>query len=159
MRLSIIIVSYNAREDLARCLDSLRAAPPVIPHEIVVADNASTDGSRDVVAARPGIRLLALPANIGFAAAAFALMLFCYSRGLMGGGDLKLLTVAFLWTGMHCVLPFLIVLVIFASLHTLAAKLDWVDAQRVNGRIKVAFAPSVAAGLIGVFLSGCLAPP
>ena len=44
----------------------------------------------------------------------------------MGGGDLKLLTVAFLWTGTHCVLPFLIVLVIFASLHTLAAKLDWV---------------------------------
>jgi len=38
-------------------------------HAIVVVDNASADGSRDVVAARPGIRLMALPANVGFAAA------------------------------------------------------------------------------------------
>ena len=96
--------------------------------------------------------------NLGFAAATFAMMLFCYSQGFMGGGDLKLLTVAFLWTGIHCILPFLIVLVIAASLHTLAAKLDWVTAQRVNGRIKVAFAPSIAAGLIGIFVGGCLAP-
>jgi len=67
--LTIVIVSYNAQDDLARCLDSLLAAPPAIDHAIVVVDNASTDGSRDVVAARPAIRLIALPANVGFAAA------------------------------------------------------------------------------------------
>jgi GT2 family glycosyltransferase len=68
-RLTIVIVSYQAREDLARCLDSLLAAPPAIAHEIVVVDNASTDGSRDVVGARPGVRLIALPDNVGFARA------------------------------------------------------------------------------------------
>jgi Flp pilus assembly protein protease CpaA len=77
---------------------------------------------------------------------------------LMGGGDLKLMTVALLWTGPHCALPFLIILVVFALLHALAARLDLVQAQRVEGRLKVAFAPSIAAGLIGIFLLGCLRP-
>jgi GT2 family glycosyltransferase len=67
--LTIVIVSYNAQADLARCLDSLLAAPPAIPHEIVVIDNASTDGSRDVVTARPSVRLMALAENVGFARA------------------------------------------------------------------------------------------
>jgi len=69
MTLTIVIVSFNAADDLARCLDSLRAAPPAIAHEIVVVDNASSDSSRDVVAARTGVRLIALPDNIGFARA------------------------------------------------------------------------------------------
>ena len=67
--LTIVIVSFNAQDDLARCLDSLAAAPPAIDHEIVVVDNASTDGSRDVVDARPSVRLMALPENVGFARA------------------------------------------------------------------------------------------
>ena len=64
--LTIVIVSYNAAADLASCLDSLLAAPPAIAHDIVVVDNASTDGSRDVVAARPSVRLMALAENVGF---------------------------------------------------------------------------------------------
>jgi prepilin peptidase CpaA len=96
--------------------------------------------------------------NLAVAAVAFALMLLCYSQGLMGGGDLKLMTVALLWTGARCALPFLIILVAVALLHSLAAKLGWVGAKRVNGRIKIAFAPSIAAALIGVFMLGCLAP-
>jgi N-acetylglucosaminyl-diphospho-decaprenol L-rhamnosyltransferase len=67
--LTIVIVSYNARDDLARCLDSLRAAPPAIDHEIVVVDNASTDGSAETASGRAGVRLVALPDNVGFAAA------------------------------------------------------------------------------------------
>jgi prepilin peptidase CpaA len=96
--------------------------------------------------------------NIGFAAIAFALMLICYAQGLMGGGDLKLMTVALLWSGIGCVIPFLIILVIAASLHALAAKLGYVTAQRVNGRMKIAFAPAIAAGLIGIIALGCLSP-
>lgn len=97
--------------------------------------------------------------HIALAALAFVFMLFfAYNTGLMGGGDLKLLTVALLWTGTSCVLPFLIILVIAASLHALAAKLEWVQAQRVEGRIRVAFAPSIAAGLIGIFALGCVSP-
>jgi N-acetylglucosaminyl-diphospho-decaprenol L-rhamnosyltransferase len=67
--LTIVIVSFNAREDLARCLDSLQTAPPAIAHEIVVVDNASSDDSPDIVRARPDVRLIALDANLGFAAA------------------------------------------------------------------------------------------
>jgi N-acetylglucosaminyl-diphospho-decaprenol L-rhamnosyltransferase len=68
-RLAIVIVSFNAAADLAACLDSLLAAPPATPHDIVVVDNASSDGNRDVVAARPGVRLIALHQNVGFARA------------------------------------------------------------------------------------------
>jgi prepilin peptidase CpaA len=96
--------------------------------------------------------------NISLAALAFVFMLYWYNQGMMGGGDLKLMTVALLWTGVHCVLPFVVILVTVALLHTLMAKLGWVQAERVNGRIKVAFAPSIAAGLIGIFMLGCLSP-
>ena len=96
--------------------------------------------------------------NIGLAALAFAFMLYWYGQGFMGGGDLKLMTVALLWSGVHCALPFLVILLLAASLHTVAASFGWVQAQRINGRIKVAFAPSIAAGLIGIFMLGCLSP-
>lgn len=67
--LTIVIVSFNAHDDLARCLESLRLAPPALSHEIVVVDNASSDGSAEAASAAPGVRLIALPANAGFAAA------------------------------------------------------------------------------------------
>ncbi len=55
--LSIIIVSFNAREDLARCLESLHHPAPATRHEIIVVDNASSDGSADVSEAL-GARLI-----------------------------------------------------------------------------------------------------
>ena len=85
-------------------------------------------------------------------------MLLCYARGLMGGGDLKLMTVALLWSGPHCAIPFLIILVFTAFLLAVAAKFGWVRAQRANGRIKIAFAPAIAAGMIGNLMLGCLRP-
>ena len=48
MDLSIVIVSFNARADLERCLqslDSVHGAPARRSHEIIVVDNASADGS------------------------------------------------------------------------------------------------------------------
>ena len=96
--------------------------------------------------------------NIGFAFAMFALMLLAYARNMMGGGDLKILTVAFLWVGLHCALPFAIMLFVFGTLHALAAWLRWVDAQRSDGRTRIAFAPSVSGALIGCFILGCLQP-
>ena len=61
---SIVIVSYNARPHLARALGAVAA----LPYEVIVVDNASTDGSADFVRTRfPGVRLLALPENLGFA--------------------------------------------------------------------------------------------
>jgi GT2 family glycosyltransferase len=67
--LTIVIVAWNARGDLERCLESLTAPPPRTDHEIVVVDNASTDGAPDMVASRfPGARVIRAPGNIGFAA-------------------------------------------------------------------------------------------
>lgn len=69
-RLSIIIVSFNTRADLERCLDSLFAAPPSVLHEIVVVDNASQDGSPDAVRTRwPSVQVIQQAANVGFSAA------------------------------------------------------------------------------------------
>jgi GT2 family glycosyltransferase len=63
---SIIIVSWNAREPLGRCLASLSACP----HEVIVVDNASADGSAGHVASRfPGVALVEAPMNLGFAGA------------------------------------------------------------------------------------------
>ena len=69
MTLSIVIVSYNAREDLGRCLESLHAAPPALTHTITIVDNASTEGGLDRLRERwPAVRLIALDRNRGFAA-------------------------------------------------------------------------------------------
>src|SRR5215217_9021931 len=69
MDLSVIIVSYNTRADLERCLGSLRAHPPAATHEIVVVDNASSDGSADAAAVFAGVHVIRASANAGFAAA------------------------------------------------------------------------------------------
>ena len=39
MKTSIVIVSFNARADLERCLESLHAGATQAAHEIVVVDN------------------------------------------------------------------------------------------------------------------------
>jgi hypothetical protein len=67
--LSIVIVSFNARADLERCLESLHAAPPSASHEIVVVDNHSSDGSADAAAAWPAVRVIRAGGNLGFARA------------------------------------------------------------------------------------------
>jgi GT2 family glycosyltransferase len=68
--LTILIVSHNTIGDLERCLASLLQAPPPVSHEIVVIDNASSDGSADAVRTRwPGVRLIPLDSNAGFARA------------------------------------------------------------------------------------------
>lgn len=66
---SIIIVSFNARADLERCLESLHASPPQSPHEIIVVDNASTDGSVETARQLPDVQVIAQATNVGFAAA------------------------------------------------------------------------------------------
>ena len=65
--LSIIIVSYNARADLERCLESLHSPPPSIAHEIIVVDNQSSDGSAAAARRWPGVRVIDAGSNLGFA--------------------------------------------------------------------------------------------
>ena len=99
--------------------------------------------------------------NLGLAATIFVILLCFYSRQWMGGGDVKMLAVALLWTGVECALPFAILLLVFAFLHTIVARLGWAQSQQANdaSRARIAFAPSVAAALICVFMLGCLRPP
>jgi GT2 family glycosyltransferase len=67
-RLSIVIVTFNSANDIDACLASLAAARSSVDSEIVVVDNASSDGTAAVVRGRwPGARVLDAGGNLGFA--------------------------------------------------------------------------------------------
>jgi hypothetical protein len=69
--LSIIIPNYNARVLLERCLNSICSNPPECPFEVIVVDNASQDGSADMIREFfPGVRVIANADNRGFGPAA-----------------------------------------------------------------------------------------
>lgn len=66
--LAIVIVSYNVRADLDRCLRSLRGAAAPHPASIVVVDNGSTDGTLEWLRqAWPEVLALDPGGNVGFA--------------------------------------------------------------------------------------------
>jgi N-acetylglucosaminyl-diphospho-decaprenol L-rhamnosyltransferase len=68
--LTIAIVSWNTRDLLARCLDSLAPAADAGIADVWVVDNASSDGSPDLVRERhPWAQLVASQENLGFGAA------------------------------------------------------------------------------------------
>jgi len=68
--LSVIIVSMNCRGELAECLASVERARGGLAVETFVVDNASRDGSAEMVAGKfPQVRLIANSRNRGFAAA------------------------------------------------------------------------------------------
>jgi len=69
--LSVIIVSYNTRRLLDECLASLQTAvSPTNGLEIIVVDNASGDGSVEMVREKyPDVHLIAGEENRGFSAA------------------------------------------------------------------------------------------
>jgi GT2 family glycosyltransferase len=83
--LSVVIVSFNTRELLDQCLRSVAAATaPAGGLEVVVVDNASTDGSVEMVRAEhPQVRLLVNEANRGFAAASNQGAVMASSRVLL----------------------------------------------------------------------------
>ena len=69
MLISVILVNYNDRPHLGDCLRAARADLAGLDAEIIVVDNASTDGSRDFLALPDaGVRLIANADNAGFAA-------------------------------------------------------------------------------------------
>lgn len=66
---SIVIPNWNGAHHLPTCLDSLRNQT-YSPLEILVADNASTDDSREMLAQEyPEVIVIALPENRGFTGA------------------------------------------------------------------------------------------
>ena len=66
--LSVIIPTYNARDLLANCLRSIYRNPPSEPYEVIVVDDASADGTSEMVRARfPEVRLLRNDVNRHYA--------------------------------------------------------------------------------------------
>ena len=69
-KVSIVIVSYNVRQLLVQCIDSVRKALAGLDGEIVVVDNCSKDDTLTYLETNyPDVRLLANLENVGFARA------------------------------------------------------------------------------------------
>ena len=67
-QISVIIVSWNTRELLKGCLNSIRTSGGPLVQEVIVVDNASADGSADMVAEQyPDVTLIRSKENLGFA--------------------------------------------------------------------------------------------
>jgi glycosyltransferase involved in cell wall biosynthesis len=69
-RLSVVIPVYNERDTIAEVIRRVRALP--LPTEMIVVDDASTDGTREILLslpAEPGLKVLFQPANGGKGAA------------------------------------------------------------------------------------------
>lgn len=66
---SVVVVTYRCRADARDCLASVYEATTGLSFEVVVLDNASKDGTVEMVSSEfPDVRLLALDENVGFAA-------------------------------------------------------------------------------------------
>ena len=66
--LSIVIVNWQTRDCLKACLESISKYPPSAEFEVIVVDNASSDGSGEMVRESfPDVRLISSPRNIGYA--------------------------------------------------------------------------------------------
>jgi GT2 family glycosyltransferase/SAM-dependent methyltransferase len=64
---SIGITTWNQRELLRACLGSIHRHPPALPFEVIVVDNASADGTAEMVRASfPQVRLVANKTNRGW---------------------------------------------------------------------------------------------
>jgi len=68
--LAIVIVSYNAREELNSCLKSLTDHPPITPHKIVIVDNGSPDGNSKIPESNwRNVDVIDAGGNLGFSRA------------------------------------------------------------------------------------------
>ncbi|NUO09141.1 MAG: glycosyltransferase family 2 protein [Candidatus Brocadia sp.] len=64
---SIVIVNYNGKHFLADCLNSIKKYA-TLPHEVIIVDNASTDGSCEYLQKYfPNVNLISSTKNLGFA--------------------------------------------------------------------------------------------
>jgi GT2 family glycosyltransferase len=66
--LSICLLNWNTREYLRACLQSIRDTSAELDPEVIVVDNASSDGSAEMVRGEfPKVRLIANEANLKYA--------------------------------------------------------------------------------------------
>ncbi len=68
--ISIVIVTWNCKAFAQECLTSLEAQKGEFTKQIIVVDNASADGTPELIAAQfPGVRLIRSTTNLGFSRA------------------------------------------------------------------------------------------
>lgn len=104
-------------------------------------------------------RSASIPSHVAFSLTISLVTLVFYARGWAGGGDMKIMAAAFLWVGLECALAFALLLLVFSGGHAVAARLGWLAARKdERARMRIPFAPSVAAAMIGTILLGCLLP-
>jgi GT2 family glycosyltransferase len=64
---SVIIVNYNTKKLLSNCLESIFLQTNEIEYEVIVVDNASVDGSNEMLRQNfPNVRLIESETNLGF---------------------------------------------------------------------------------------------
>ena len=65
--ISIVVVTFNSVPEVHACLASIERCASGVPHEVILVDNASADGTVDAVRARfPPVRIIANEENVGF---------------------------------------------------------------------------------------------
>jgi N-acetylglucosaminyl-diphospho-decaprenol L-rhamnosyltransferase len=70
MDVSVFIISFNTRDYTLACLQSVFEQTVGIEYEVIVVDNASSDGSADVIATQfPQVKLIRSDENLGFSRA------------------------------------------------------------------------------------------
>ncbi len=83
--------------------------------------------------------------HLGFGGMMFLLILGVYAMGMMGGGDAKLLAVAFLWLGVGAATVFSVLLLILTLVYWLGAYLSVFPKKIVSGKMKIPYGPAIAS--------------
>lgn len=80
-----------------------------------------------------------------FAAAIGAVLIGLYAANMLGGGDVKLLAVAFLWIGAAGATLFSLLLSVFAAVYVLGARLRIFPSRQIGPRRQIPFGPAICA--------------
>ena len=94
--------------------------------------------------------------NVILAVVMFGILLWFFTQRVIGGGDVKFISVVCLWVGIHCALLFSVILLALIVVHVVAARIGWAQTKPMAGRYAIPYAPSVAGALIGTIMLGCL---
>jgi GT2 family glycosyltransferase len=129
---SVVVVSYNTRDRLLACLAAVQERV-TLPHEVIVVDNASADGSAAAVRARfPAATVVENAENVGFSRA--------NNQGLAGGrGAYALILNSDAEVGAGCVEALAAVLDARAEVGIVGPRTRFPD-----GRIQVSFGPMLS---------------
>jgi len=85
----------------------------------------------------------------------FLILLWFYSKGALGGGDVKLLPLACLWVGTQNTVLFSLFLLFFILVHLAAVKVGWAAVRFRGARWAIPYAPSICGAVVATVLVVC----